>query len=46
MMSGAVAHGKIADLSEIGAIITDAVLDSRLFDSLSNLDVEVETVMV
>ena len=43
---GTVAHGKIADVSEIDAIITDAGLDSRLMDSLSNLDVEVETVMV
>ncbi len=43
---GTVAHGKVADISEIDAIITDAGLDSRLLDSLSNLDVEVETVMV
>ncbi|RLD03803.1 MAG: hypothetical protein DRI32_06825 [Chloroflexi bacterium] len=43
---GTVAHGKIADISEIDAIITDAGLDSRVLDSFSNLDVEVETVMV
>ena len=43
---GTVAHGKIADISEIDAIITDSGLDSRLRDSLSSLDVEIDTVVV
>ena len=41
-----VAHGKIADVSEIDAIITDSGLDSRIKDSLSSLDVEINAVMV
>ena len=43
---GIVAHGKIADITDIDAIITDSGLDPRLMDSLSNLDVEINTVMV
>jgi len=43
---GIVAHGKIADIIDIDAIITDSGLDARLMDSLSNLDVEINTVMV
>lgn len=43
---GIIAHGKIADITDVDAIITDSGLDARLMDSLSNLDVEIDTVMV
>ncbi|MEA3238857.1 MAG: DeoR/GlpR family DNA-binding transcription regulator, partial [Candidatus Bipolaricaulota bacterium] len=43
---GIVAHGKIADITDIDAIITDSGLDPRLLNSLSNLDVEINTVTV
>jgi len=43
---GVVAHGKIADITDIDAIITDSGLDPRLLNSLSNLDVEINTAMV
>lgn len=43
---GIVAHGKIADISDVDVIITDSGLDPRLMNSLSNLDVEINTVMV
>lgn len=41
-----VSHGKIADVSDIDVIITDSRLDPRLMDSLSGLDVEINTAMV
>ena len=41
-----VAHGKIADITDVDVIITDSGLDARHMDSLSNLDVEINTVMV
>ena len=43
---GTVAHGKIADITDIDVIITDSGLDARLMDSLSNLDFELNTVTV
>jgi DeoR/GlpR family transcriptional regulator of sugar metabolism len=43
---GIVAHGKIADITDIDAIITDSGLDARLMDRLSKLDVEINTVTV
>ena len=43
---GIVAHGKIADITDIDAIITDSGLDPRLMNSLSNLDVEINAVAV
>jgi len=43
---GIVAHGKVADITDIDAIITDSGLDPRLMDSLSNLDVEIDAVTV
>ena len=43
---GIVAHGKIADVTDIDSIITDSGLDPRLTNSLSNLDVEIDTVAV
>jgi DeoR/GlpR family transcriptional regulator of sugar metabolism len=43
---GSVSHGKIADISDIDAIITDSRLDPKVMDTLSNLDVEIRTVMV
>ncbi len=41
---GVVAHGKIADLSEIDVIITDSGLDQELARTLSELDLELYTV--
>jgi len=43
---GNVAHGKIVDITDIDAIITDSELDTMLMERLSNLDVEIDTVMV
>ncbi len=37
---GVVTHGKIADLSEVDAIITDSSLDSELVTAFSELDFE------
>ena len=42
---GNVAHGKIADITDIDVIITDSELDPGVVESLSNLDVEINTVM-
>jgi len=41
-----VAHGKIADITDIDVIITDSGLDPRQLNSVSNLDVEINTVAV
>lgn len=43
---GIVAHGRIADIADVDAIITDSGLDSRFAYALSNLDVEITTVKV
>ncbi|MCK4391643.1 DeoR/GlpR transcriptional regulator, partial [Candidatus Bipolaricaulota bacterium] len=43
---GNIAHGKIADITDIDVIITDSELDPGFVKSLSKLDVEINTVMV
>jgi DeoR/GlpR family transcriptional regulator of sugar metabolism len=41
-----VSHGKIADIADIDAIITDSGLNPKFLESLSGLDVEINMAMV
>ncbi|MCD6494672.1 DeoR/GlpR transcriptional regulator [Candidatus Bipolaricaulota bacterium] len=43
---GVVAHGKIADITDVSGIITDSGVDPQCMSSLSGLDIEINTAIV